>query len=86
MGCLIAINYGEEVIHDYDSNKMIFSFGDKSTYPPPFDIDVKLSSTVLLIFFEEEHLDSKNYHIILSQNPRMEESQKDLCPRGFTID
>ena len=72
VGYLLAINYGAEVICDFDNDNILLPLSnDNMTAPLPlFNIDLNFSRTVLLKFIEDE------YNLIYNPHEFMEASHE----------
>ena len=102
IGYLFAINYGAQVIFDFDDDNVLMPLEDGETIPPPLFRFGKdglggLNRTVLLKFINSwEQVDGHDTHIKeksevrrpLAFNPYifMGASHHDSWPRGFPID
>ena len=99
IGYLFAINYGAQVVFDFDDDNVLMPLEDGKTIPPPFfrfgnDGLGGLNRTVLLKFINSEEQvgatkeETEQARPPLAFNPYifMGASHTDSWPRGFPID
>ena len=99
IGYLFAINYGAQVVFDFDDDNVLMPLEDGKTIPPPFfpfgnDGLGGLNRTVLLKFINseeqvgatKEETEVRGPPLAFNPYTFMGASHNDSWPRGFPID